>query len=253
MGYYIISMHMVVTLTKWLKHYLTVEENSRFFLLRCSISLSLPLGDQLLIKKACGQKYLSTLLLPWPFRILPLLHPNHLWYPCQLLLHHCNILTITKWLLSRPFSTGLTNSGWWSSQWVAFITFVYNHHIVSSSIIADSTMVRLFWSAAVNSCAKGKWQGACYETPHKRYQKRGFMKEITVFLRSDVIATIFFFFLFLCSYFSRVAVIFFGKSADINDGLLRYIWVIQWQLSDAVSSKCSLSVPLLAVEMSCTA
>ena len=106
--------------------------------------------------KACGQKYLShysTLIIAYhiPY-ILPLLHPNRLWYLCQCcLLHHCNILTFTKWLLSRPFSTGLTNSSWWSNQWVAFITLVNNHHIISSAIIADSTTTKLFWSVTINS------------------------------------------------------------------------------------------------------
>ena len=92
-------------------------------------------------------------------------YPNCLWY--QLLLHHCNILTITKWLISRPFSTGLTNSGWWSSQWVAFITLVYNHHIVSSSIIADSTITKLFWSATINSYGIEE-TCAFWKYPHKK-------------------------------------------------------------------------------------
>ena len=51
---------------------------------------------------------------------------------------------------------------------------------------------------------------------------------------------------------SEGGIYFFGKPADINDGWIRYIWVIQWQLLDAVRSKHSLSVLLSAVETSCT-
>ena len=64
------------------------------------------------------------------------------------------MLTFTKWLHSRPLSIGLTDPRWWSNQWIAFITLVCNHHIVSGSIIADRTITKLFWSATVNSWMK---------------------------------------------------------------------------------------------------
>ena len=46
-------------------------------------------------------------------------------------------------------------------------------------------------------------------------------------------------------------VYFFGKTADINDSWIMFLWTIQWRLLDAVSSMRSLSVLLSAVEMSC--
>ena len=47
-------------------------------------------------------------------------------------------------------------------------------------------------------------------------------------------------------------VYFFGKPAEINNGWIRYIWAIQWQLLDAVCSICSLPVLQSAMKMSCT-
>ena len=46
--------------------------------------------------------------------------------------------------------------------------------------------------------------------------------------------------------------LFFLKTTDINDGWIRFIQAIQRQLLDAVSSSCSLSVVLSALEMSRT-
>ena len=47
-------------------------------------------------------------------------------------------------------------------------------------------------------------------------------------------------------------VYFFGKPTDINVGWIGYVGAIQLQLLDAVSSKCSLSVLMSAMETSCT-
>ena len=47
-------------------------------------------------------------------------------------------------------------------------------------------------------------------------------------------------------------VYFLGNPANINDGWIRCIWVIEWQLLDAVSCKRSLSVLLSAMETSHT-
>ena len=47
-------------------------------------------------------------------------------------------------------------------------------------------------------------------------------------------------------------VYFFGKPTDINNGWIRYVWAIQWQLLDAVCSTCNLSVPFSAMERSRT-
>ena len=44
---------------------------------------------------------------------------------------------------------------------------------------------------------------------------------------------------------------FIGKPADINDGWIRNVRVIQWRLLDAGSSTCNLSVLLSAMEKSC--
>ena len=48
---------------------------------------------------------------------------------------------------------------------------------------------------------------------------------------------------------SEGGVYFFGKPTDINNGWIRYVWVIEWRLLDAVSWLCSLSVLLSPVEM----
>ena len=84
---------------------------------------------------------------------------------------------------------------------------------------------------------------------------KGFNVEITttlvnaVFLQSDHMATIFLLLDFVWLLFEG-GVYFFRKSADINNGWTRY--VIYWGLLDTVSSTRSLSVPLSAMETSCT-
>ena len=79
----------------------------------------------------------------------------------------------------------------------------------------------------------------------------------TIFPWLDVTGYYFFHCLFLRGYYSgrllfESSIYFFGKPADINDCLIRYIWVRQWRLLNAVSSKHSLSVLLSAVEMTRT-
>ena len=62
-----------------------------------------------------------------------------------------------------------------------------------------------------------------------------------------------FFFLLLTGIWGRLlfegGIYFFGKPADINNSWLRYIQVRQWQLLDAVSSMCSLSVLLSSANL----
>ena len=57
--------------------------------------------------------------------------------------------------------------------------------------------------------------------------------------------------LFLCSYYSR-AVFICWEPTGMNNGWIRYIWVIQWRLFDTVSGTHSLSFLFSTVEMSCT-
>ena len=47
-------------------------------------------------------------------------------------------------------------------------------------------------------------------------------------------------------------VYFLGNPANINNGWIRCIWVIQWQLLGSISCKCSLAVLLSAMETSHT-
>ena len=56
-------------------------------------------------------------------------------------------------------------------------------------------------------------------------------------------------------FFQSDTIIFFSLFVfvrDINDGLIRYVRVKWRSLLDAVSSTCSLSVLLLAIEITCT-
>ena len=73
----------------------------------------------------------------------------------------------------------------------------------------------------------------------------------TVFLRSDSAATIYFVAHFVGLLFEG-GIYFFEKPGDIQDSWIRYLRVRRWWLLDAVSSTCSLSVLLSAVEMTRT-
>ena len=77
------------------------------------------------------------------------------------------------------------------------------------------------------------------------------LQTVTIFLRSDATATIYFAARFVQLLF-EVGIYFFGNPGDINDGWLRYIRVRRWWLLDTVSSTRSLSVLLSAVGMTRT-
>ena len=70
--------------------------------------------------------------------------------------------------------------------------------------------------------------------------------ELLLFLRSDAAGTIFLLLifvqlLFLGSLLFEGSVYFFWKPADINDGWIKYVWAIQWQLLNAITSTHSLT------------
>ena len=69
------------------------------------------------------------------------------------------------------------------------------------------------------------------------------MPQPTIFASRLVAATIQEWLLF------QGGIYFIGKAADISDSWIRYVRAMQWWLLHAVSSKCSLSVLLSAMEM----
>ena len=74
---------------------------------------------------------------------------------------------------------------------------------------------------------------------------------ITVFLRSDAVATVYFAACFVWLLF-KGGVDFFAKPGEINDSWIRYVRVRQRRLLSTVSSMCSLSVLLSALGMTRT-
>ena len=86
---------------------------------------------------------------------------------------------------------------------------------------------------------------------------KGKTYELLLFLRSDAAATIYLLLiivqlLFVGSLLLEGGGLLFRKPAEIIDGWIKYVWAIQWQLLNTVTSTHSFSVLLSTLEMSYT-